>query len=202
MPMNEQISISPGNSKLGRTPNISLPPHTTCELDAPCRKDCYANNHAYRLYPQARAAWDRNLLIWEHNPEDYEAQLRDYLSGRFFKDGTRYFRWHVGGDIPDFQYAVMVNRIAEVFPDTAFLIYTRRNWLDGEEPWPGEPQPQNLFVLRSQWIGEDVDTEERKFIVLEKKAPVPMDGFLCPGKCEGCRECWMMHSHPIYIHKH
>jgi len=194
-----KLSISPGNNKLGRTPNISLPPHTTCELDAPCRKDCYANNHAYKLYETTRAAWDRNLLIWEHNPEDYETQLRDYLSGRFFKDGTRYFRWHVGGDMPDKAYAEMVDRIAEVFPETQFLIYTRRNWLDKPA---NKAFPRNLQVFRSQWIGETVDTTERKFIVLAKGESVTMDAFICPGQCEGCRECWMMHRHPIYIHKH
>jgi hypothetical protein len=190
-----KLSISPSNSKLGRTPNISLPPHVTCSLDAPCRKDCYANNHAYRLYQTTRDAWDRNLMLWEHNPEDYETQIRDYLSAK----NPRHFRWHVGGDMPDRSYADMVDTLAEDFPDTEFLIYTRRDWLD--KPI-GKQFPRNLHVFRSQWIGEIVDTTERKFIVLPKDAPVPHDGSLCPGQCKGCRECWMMHSHPIYVHKH
>ena len=196
--MNERIFISPGNNKLGRTPNISLPPHTTCELDAPCRKDCYANNHAYKIYPLTRAAWDRNLLLWEHEPGDFEDELIAYLGA----NPPRYFRWHVGGDMPDQSYAEMVERIATVFPETLFLIYTRRIWLDRPIPWFPVPLTANLFVMRSQWIGEGVDTTERKFIVLPKGAPVPIDGSLCPGKCEGCRACWMMHKHPIYIHKH
>jgi hypothetical protein len=194
-----KLSISPGNSKIGRTPNISLPPHTTCELDAPCRKDCYANHHAYKLYRQTKTAWDRNLAVWENNPEDYETQLRDYLSGRFFKDGTRYFRWHVGGDIPDQSYARMVETVAEVFPETEFLIYTRRDWLDKPV---GQQFPRNLHVMRSQWIGEEVHTTERRFIVLPKGEPVPADGLLCPGLCEECRACWWLRSYPIYIHKH
>jgi hypothetical protein len=187
-----RILISHGNSKLGKTPNISLPPHTTCVLDAPCRKDCYANNHAYRLYPNVRQAWDANLEAWTNNPGWYEARIRNYLA----ENKPKYFRWHVGGDMPDRNYAEMVERIATVFPETSFLIFTRRIWLERVL------LPANLHVMRSQWPGESVDTMSRKFIVLPKGEDVLDDGILCPGKCEGCRACWMDHGCPIYTHKH
>jgi len=50
------VKISNGNTKLGRIPNISLPPIKACGKDVPCKSDCYALK-AYRQYPATRKAW-------------------------------------------------------------------------------------------------------------------------------------------------
>lgn len=184
-----QISISEGNKKIGKTPNVSLPPLITCADDAPCRKDCYANNHAYRLYKNTRAAWDRNWELWQTKSGDYWVQIQDYLNYR----KPEYFRWHTGGEIPDQRYAQMIATIAALNPSTCFLVYTTTDFLN-------DVYYNNLKVIRSQWIGQTVVTDRRKFVVLEKGQQT--EGFMCPGKCESCRECWSDNEFDIYTEKH
>lgn len=184
-----KIAISEGNNKTGKTPNVSLPPLITCAADAPCRKDCYANKHAYRLYKRTRAAWDRNWELWQTKPGDYWIRIQEYLNYHH----PEYFRWHVGGEIPDQKYADMMATIAALTPSVKFLVYTTTEFLD-------DVYYNNLSVIRSQWIGQQVDTHRRKFIVVEKGQTI--HGFACPGKCETCRECWSDNTFNIYIEKH
>ena len=184
-----KLSISEGNRKIGRTPSVSLPPLVTCAADAPCRNDCYANKHAYLLYRRTRAAWDRNWELWKTDPGDYWTQVQAYLTYR----QPPFFRWHVGGEIPDQKYARMIATIAALNKATEFLVYTTTDYLD-------MTKIDNLHVIRSQWIGQQVDTHRRKFIVVDKGQTV--HGFTCPGKCETCRECWSSNEFDIYIEKH
>ena len=91
------VKISAGNMKLGKIPNVNLPPIITCAYRVPCMKKCYAMK-AYRAYPNARDAWNNNLNIYHMNKEEYFASIIKQLKKIKHFDK---FRWHSAGDILD-----------------------------------------------------------------------------------------------------
>jgi hypothetical protein len=90
------IHISKGNSKIGNIPSLSFPPHDTCAADVPCRRLCYAWRVS-RTRPTVRAAWQRNLDLWNADPLQFRKEFREAL----VETPARYFRYFVAGDIPD-----------------------------------------------------------------------------------------------------
>lgn len=178
------LYISPGNGKLGKTPNLSLPPWTTCDTDAPCRKLCYARK-CYAGYAQStvKPRWDGNLDLWQTSPSEYTSGVIDACK-KLVQQGKEYFRWHVGGDVPDEAYAMMMIQVARLVPVMNFLVFTRK-W---RFFWNVDV-PKNLRVIKSVWLGESTDQYWPCFQVIEKGTPV--DATLrCPGKCDECRMCW------------
>lgn len=185
------ISISKGNTKLGNVPNVNLPPgpQGTCRKDVPCYgTTCYAKK-AWRQYPNVREAWTRNWTVWRENPEQYETQITDYLS----KHKPPRFRWHAAGDIPSQEYFAMMCRVANAYPDTAFLVYTKRYEFDLEHDcanlsviysrWPGLPFPDKL-AHKAQAHYEDEDST-----TAGTSSPTQ-----CPGSCVSCSLCWKLAS--------
>lgn len=176
------ICISSGNMKIGKTANISLPPGVACHCDAPCRKSggCYADK-AYRMYPGVRAAWNRNWRLWKKNKCRYFNAIYDWL----YAKQPQYFRWHVSGDIPNQEYAQLMEWIADGFPKTKFLVFTKKHdliWRD----------VSNLVVYRSMWPqwGDAGVTGPHAWMQDGTETRVPKDAYVCPGKCEACRFCW------------
>lgn len=91
------ISISSGNIKMGKIPSVSLPAITTCRKDCSCCRKCYAAR-LEKLRPQVRNAYKRNLEILETSPADYWREVEAVIML------SRFFRFHVSGDIPDSEY--------------------------------------------------------------------------------------------------
>lgn len=172
------IAISRGNTKIGRIPSVSLPPGATCTPGLPCEELCYAQK-AYRLYPITRAAWNRNLILYYIDPEDYFRQIADYLH----KTSKTYFRWHVSGDIPDPQYFLSMERIATEFPMIRFMTYTKK-------PQYLHPYSKNLNILNSVWLGEEPRPDVPNFITLDKNGDTRDYNFKCAGSCQYCHRCW------------
>ena len=56
----QNVSISKGNSKMGRIASVSLPAGITCNPSAPCYKACYARRLAARRQ-NVRDAYERKL---------------------------------------------------------------------------------------------------------------------------------------------
>lgn len=173
-----QIHIAKKNHKLGYIPNVSLPPIRTCVRNPPCAKDCYARR-AYDGYGRAttRPAWDENLRFYRKNPYGYFTSIVEYL----WEHKAKYFRWHVGGDIPSQDYYRGMQAVATLCPDVKFLAYSRRQWAWGREP-------ENLIVLRSYWLGEPLG-KEAGFVVVPKDEPIPLE-LACIGRCSDCHVCW------------
>ena len=121
--MNEEVYISPGNTKLGSIPNISLPPIKSCLKGVPCGKDCYAMK-AYRTYPNVRKRWDSNLALYKASVSDYFSSIINWLENH---KQTRFFRWHVAGDIQGIEYLQNMMWIADDFGDVKFLAFTKRH---------------------------------------------------------------------------
>ena len=177
------LIISEGNSKLGKVPNISLPPVITCRPKVPCKKKCYANK-AFRLWPSVKAAWNNNLEFYR----TYGAKIYFKRVGIWLEENKpEYFRWHVSGDCPDAGYLQGVLDVAMDFPETKFMMFTKR--------WDLFPKdmyfPGNLTIILSMWPRLKNPTAlkfPRSWLSIDKRKPEYH--FKCPGKCDQCYKCW------------
>jgi len=196
-----RIKVSPGNGKVGKIPNVSLPPVKACPSGVPCAKagECYALK-AWQQYPGTRTAWSSNLDMYREDPTAYFAEIAAWLqAGRTL---PRFFRWHVAGDILDPTYLDGMVAIAEMFPGVNFLAFTKRHDLVASATLP-----DNLVLILSMWpgFGEQADDGFRRAWVqdgTEDRAPV--DALECPGTCETCGMCWNLPKVglDVVFHKH
>jgi len=196
------VHIIWGNSKIGRTFNISLPPGITCQKNVPCADKCYAKKF-YRWENQAAHAWDENLEEYRKSPKVYFQSIRDFLQA---KRHGGYFRWHVSGDIVDDRYLLGVIATAEVVPDFAFLIYTRYPFEDKIKEIP-----KNLTIIKSYWNGFDRKYDDRfpAFMAVDRNKTGYLEGMesdgkihnvtWCKGECENCRMCWTAQAGDIIL---
>lgn len=195
------ISISPGNHKLGRntTPNISLPPSKTCAT-MPCRFECYAMKGQCNT-KTCKAAWLRNWEVWKTDPFQYFSLINRWLSTR--KTPVPFFRWHVGGEVPNQRYIEGMFHVANLHPQTRFALYTKRQDLDFKG------SPRNLYVRASYWPSLGILPKpgplfgySGSFWTLEEGEVPPEDAVSCPKYCPDCRLCWEDSTPDIYIRKH
>ena len=189
-----KVSISKGNTKMGAIPSVSLPPIITCPTGCPCAKKCYAAKLC-RLRPSVREAYARNLEILKADPATYWLQVKAAASM------TRYFRFHVSGDIPSEIYFADMVQIARELPNTQFLAFTKRydivnNHLDIMEEI-GAKLPENLHVIFSEW-GEGWTVPNPYNLptaaVIFKGQEPHDDWKVCGGNCTECAcrgvGCW------------
>jgi hypothetical protein len=179
----QRPKLSPGNTKLGKIHNISLPPIKTCVKGVPCANGkCYALK-AWRQYPGVREAWQHNLECYLRDHVRYFHDISDYIRDKELD----YFRWHVGGDIPDGRYLDGMVWVAYDRPSTQFLAYTKRyeffplrlpdNLRLVVSAWPGYRLPRNLGAPIA-WLSHD-HRINRKRDVIE-----------CPNNCDKCLQCF------------
>ena len=176
------ISISPGNRKMGLVPSISLPPLKTCKPNPPCEKDCYALRMTHRLAIIKRA-WERNLLILRSDPSSYWRQLEAFIGLNY----PAYFRFHVGGDIPNITYLEYMEYLASDFPRTRFLVFS-------SQPFIHPSRIHNLVIMKSVWTDDlpSIDPRFPCYYVYKDKPFKPIGRIIeCPGRCPVCNySCW------------
>ena len=139
-PVNK-ISISPGNQKMGYIPSVSLPPVITCASGCKCAKKCYAAKLC-RIRKSVREAYQRNLNILTQDPAAYWLQVKAAAMV------TKYFRFHVSGDIVNAEYLRNMCQLARELPGTTFLAFTKRYSLVNEYA-QREEIPGNLKIIFS-----------------------------------------------------
>lgn len=183
--------ISKGNNKMGKIPNISLPPIVTCNgCEGTCAGKCYAMKF-YRMYPSVKKAWDSNLAEWQEDSTAYFSSITSQLS----KLRPKFFRWHVGGDIPSHSYFRGIIVVANTMPTTKFLVFTKQynfvNWAVDN----GVLLPSNLQIVFSAWPGMEV-TNPFHFKVAwmqdGHETRVPESAFECAGSCTECSACFSL----------
>ncbi len=197
------IHISNNNSKIGNVMNISLTPRKSCPKGVPCGKKCYAIK-SYRMYPAVKTAWDENYKIFKRSPAKYFKQIADAIRKK--RKQPEYFRYHVAGDIVNQRYLDGMKNVAEEFPNTKFLAFTKNFDLEFGRI------PKNLNIILSAWTGYRIPASiRRKFVVSYVEDPKDMDfriGLLknkevCPGECTPCGfKCWHKKKGNIIFHKH
>ena len=139
------VSISRGNRKMGAIPSVSLPPVVTCAAGCPCAKKCYAVKMC-RIYKNVKASYENNLEILYSNPELYWQQVRAAVKM------SRYFRFHVSGDIVDDLYFLDMVYTAQENPHCEILAFTKQydivnRYIDSHP----DGLPKNLHVIFSLW---------------------------------------------------
>lgn len=202
------VSISKGNVKMGAIPSVSLPPIKTCCADCPCAVKCYAAKIC-RLRPNVRKCYEMNLDLLLSDPCKYWVDVRKAVSV------TRYFRFHVSGDIVDDLYFYDMVLTAEMNPKTEILAFTKQydivnRYLDGH----GGKLPENLHVIFSLWDPAWNVRVKNPYnlpmsAVIFKGAEHTAEYFdkICPGNCFECAckgmGCWALeHGETIAFYEH
>lgn len=182
------VSISGGNKKIGRVMNVSLAPIVTCANCVQCQKLCYdiKANLQYKNVITARA---KNTALALYSPADYFGQIREALKRRH---SNKYFRWHVGGDIPNYSYFNEMVNIAREYPNFRFWTYTKNYavvnaWCD--DHGGKAAVPANLSIMFSEWRGMPMNNPYHfgEFSVVFNDDPVKPVGHYCPGNCDICK---------------
>lgn len=183
------VSISKGNSKMGAIPSVSLPPVTTCRADCPCVKLCYARKLC-TLRPTVAAAYNRNFEILISDPVRYWNQVRKAVAM------TRFFRFHVSGDIPDALYFYDMVLTAKMHEKTEILAFTKQYEIVNDYISTHGALPQNLHIIFSAWPGLPMDNPHglpEAHVIFRGKTPCD-DWKICGGNCAECAcrgvGCW------------
>lgn len=182
-----RVCVSKGNKKIGRTLNVSLPPVITCANCSGCKELCY-DIKAVLQYENVRKARARNYVIFKENPENYFNQIRSVIKSR---RTNKFFRWHVAGDIPNYNYLVEMIKIAKENPDFKFWTYTKNYGLVNlycmENGGKGSI-PENLSIMFSEWRGMPMTNPFGfpEFRVVFKDEQKPEGVKWCNGNCDHC----------------
>jgi hypothetical protein len=145
---------------------------------------------------------------WKHNTDLAEKDLEGFFFNLYLQmaaEEPKRFRWHVGGDCPTLEYVRKVFELAELCPETNFLIFTKRyEWFNQVV---GEREiPSNLSIKFSAWPGFDISNPYNLPVAwMEDKRDmderIPEEAFHCPGNCRTCGVCWKKREDVIF-HKH
>lgn len=185
------IKISPGNSKLGSIPSISLPSGLTCRNDCECSKKCYAKK-LERMRPSVRDAYKHNYDILNNDSDTYWREVEASIMM------SRFFRFHVSGDIPDNVYFAHMVEIAQRNPHCEILCFTKRYNLVNDFLDFGGTLPQNLHIIFSGWHDIEMvnphNLPEAHVRYRNGSTTAREDAKLCGGNCTECAitdaGCW------------
>jgi len=186
------VKISKGNSKLGAIPSVSLPSIKTCRNCA-CQEKCYAQK-LERLRPAVRNAYQHNLEVWLKDPETYWREVEASIMM------SRFFRFHVSGDIPSFKYLVNMVEIARRQPHCEILCFTKKHNLVNELIEQGGELPSNLHMIFSGWVGLEManpfSLPEAHVRYRDGSTTAREDAIECSGNCTECAltegGCWSL----------
>lgn len=187
------VNISRGNSKMGAISSVSLPAGLTCRGDCECARKCYAKK-LERLRPSVRNAYRSNYELLQTDPVTYwrEVEAAVMLS--------RFFRFHVSGDIPDMLYLFKMARIAERNQHCQILCFTKKYELVNQYIRETGGLPSNLHILFSAWRGMDIANPNRlpeaHVRYRDGTTTASADAVECGGNCTECAMtdggCWTL----------
>ena len=184
------VKISKGNSKLGAIPSVSLPSIKTCRQCA-CREKCYAQK-LERLRPAVRNAYQHNLEVLCKEPETYWREVEASVMM------SRFFRFHVSGDIPTQEYLANMVAVAGRNSHCEILCFTKRYEMVNEFIEKNGELPSNLHMIFSGWIGLDMvnpfSLPEAHVRYRDGSTTARDDAVECGGNCTECAltegGCW------------
>ena len=186
------VSISKGNEKLGSIQSVSLPSGTTCR-PCDCIKKCYARR-IERRRPSVEVAYKTNLRVLTENPDVYwrEVEAAIMLS--------RFFRFHVSGDIPNTTYLCRMVEVAKRNRHCEILCFTKRYELVNSLFVCGMDIPKNLHIIFSAWPGVEMlnphNLPEAHVRFRDGTTTAKPDAKLCNGNCTECAitddGCWTL----------
>lgn len=189
------VTISAGNSKMGKVASISLLPVLTCpaRCNGTCGDKCYAKKLAI-LRPSVARSYARNTAVARLAPEAYFKAAREAMKS------ARYFRFHVSGDIPNPDYLREAVRSCLDNPHCEVLMFTKRFEMVDYYIEKSGPLPGNLHCLFSGWTnlfpteGGWNPFRLPETTVYTKDEDIRPEWTLCGGNCLDCAihdgGCW------------
>ena len=187
---NQHVSISFGNRKIGHCLNVSLAPIATCGKNCHvCLGICY-DLKACLFRTNVMLARARNTVLAMEDRDRFFVEIDDMMRRR---RKNRVFRWHVGGDIPDYDYFCRMVENAKNHPDFIIWTYTKQYGLVNRyiKEHGGNITsaiPDNMSIMYSVWNGLECDNPYG-FATFE----CVLDGHEWPEgvhRCNGaCKDC-------------
>lgn len=188
------VSISQGNTKMGKVASVSLLPVLTCpgRCHGTCGAKCYAKKLAI-LRPTVARAYARNTAVARLAPAAFFAAVRSAMAK------AECFRFHVSGDIPSTKYLREVVSCCQSAPHCQVLMFTKRFELVNDY-LRFESLPENLHCLFSGWT--NLFPSEYGYnphhlpetTVYAKDEDIRSEWTLCGGNCLDCAihdgGCW------------
>lgn len=187
------IKVSSGNAKMGTIPSISLPAGITCRGDCECQKKCYAKK-LERLRKTVRDAYQHNYDLLNQDSDTYWREVEASIMM------SRFFRFHVSGDIPDCVYFAHMIEVAERNKHCEILCFTKKFNIVNQHLDMGGTIPANLHIVFSGWKGLKMDNP----YLLPEAHVRYRDGYTtasanakeCGGNCTECAitegGCWTL----------
>ena len=186
------VSISKGNTKMGPIQSVSLPAVVTCRV-CDCHQKCYAKK-LERIRKTVAQAYKNNLQVLTDTPDVYwrEVEAAIMLS--------RYFRFHVSGDIPNKEYFDKMVEIATHQKHCEILCFTKKYEIVNEYISAHGELPENLHMIFSAWIGLEMinpfslPTAHVRY--RDGSTTARDDAAECAGNCTECATvgsgCWTL----------
>lgn len=186
------VSISEGNRKMGSIRSVSLPAVETCRSCA-CQQKCYALRMS-RVRRSVRNAYSNNLCLLRSSPDQYWREVEGSIML------SRYFRFHVSGDIPDETYFRRMVAVCERNRHCDVLCFTKKYEIVNEYLREGGCLPDNLHMLFSAWVGLEMlnpfSLPEAHVRFRDGSTTARPDALECGGNCSRCAAteggCWSL----------
>lgn len=188
------VSISRGNDKIGRVLNVSTSPVITCGNCKECAPFCYAMRDLYRFANTVIPARAKNTVLAMYHRDKYFAEIDKAMSR---KRTNKYFRYHVAGEIIDFDYLCRMVETARNHPDFIVWTYTKMHALVNLycKTYGREAIPNNFIIMFSEWDGMPLINPYNfpiftcKLKKGNKNHPAEYFETLykCPGNCDDCK---------------
>lgn len=179
---------------MGSIPSVSLPAVLTCRKDCPCINKCYARKFE-RLRPNVRNAYKSNYDLLMRDPVTYWREVESAIMT------TRFFRFHVSGDIPDREYLVHIIDLAARNSHCEILLFTKQYEIVNSVMNADDiVVPPNLHIVFSGWTGLDMPNPyglpEAHIRFRDGSTTARSDAKQCPGGCTECAVtdggCWSL----------
>lgn len=208
--MHLKVSFSQGNNKIGRVLNVSILPILSCWFACGCDKFCYDIKACLRFAENVLGARAKNFVLATECRDDFFAQIDEKMSRR---KKNKLMRWHVGGEIIDYDYFCRMVESAWKHPDyTAIWTYTKKysivNQYIAEHGGAWQVAfPNNFKVMFSEWRGYPIDNPYGLPVfhtIDPTEDAIPEKMWRCPGNCDVCKEthrgCIVGETTYVFIH--
>lgn len=198
------VTISGGNVKMGDVASVSLLPFLTCpaRCHSTCAGKCYAAKIA-NLRKNVMESYAKNTALAHKYSALYWHEVNKACAG------VRFFRFHVSGDIINYEYFENMVKCAKNNVHCEMLAFTKNyevvnKWIDNNSDLP-----ENLHVLFSGWANlKPINPHNLPETNVILKGAAPAENWkICGGNCFdcGCRGlgCWQaVKGDVIAFHEH
>lgn len=179
---------------MGSISSVSLPAISTCR-PCDCWRKCYAHK-IERLRPTVKNAYQNNFEILRSDSALYWKEVEDAIKL------SRFFRFHVSGDIPTRAYFYTMIQIACRNPHCDILCFTKRYSFINLYLDSGCTIPQNLHIVFSAWPGLRMDNPynlpEAHVRFKNGTTTAGEHAKECSGNCTTCAKtdtgCWTLQN--------